>query len=115
MPFSCSRPVVNLFLSILVLSVVTGCAQFSTSPRNAGQTYANPVIAADVPDPSVKKFGNYYYVFGTTGERRMPDGRIFSLWRSTDLVHWDLLGGALVPPSNETNFQYWAPEITENG
>ncbi len=82
----------------------------------AGQLiYTNPVCAVDMPDPSVKKFGDYYYAFGTTGNARMRDGRIFRLLRSQDLVHWEALGGALTPPFTNGWYQYWAPEITENG
>jgi beta-xylosidase len=34
--------------------------------------------------------------------------------RSTNLVNWESLGGALIPPSPDTRVQYWAPEITQN-
>ncbi len=107
------RPAAPPLLCGLLLAGA-GCS----TPGNMSQTtipaYTNPVYAADVPDPSVKKFGNYYYVFGTTGTKRLSDGRIFTLSRSPDLVHWEPLGGALVPPSDNPDYQYWAPEITEN-
>ena len=97
-------------VSMLSLCLLPGCL---TGPPKATVTYTNPVYAADMPDPSVKKFGEYYYAFGTTGHNRLPDGRIFTLLRSRDLVDWELLGGALIPPSISTDFEYWAPEITE--
>jgi arabinan endo-1,5-alpha-L-arabinosidase len=97
-----------LILSLLLLPYC------STEHPKTAVTYTNPVFAADMPDPSVKKFGRYYYAFGTTGNRRLPDGRIFTLLRSHDFAHWDKLGGALIPPRSNTNYQYWAPEITEN-
>jgi len=78
----------------------------------AARTYTNPVCAINIPDPSVRKLASQYYVFGTTGNSHMSDGRIFSLFRSADLVHWAPLGGALVPPSEKYQ-EYWAPEITE--
>ena len=78
------------------------------------RTYQNPVYAGDMPDPSVKRLGDYYYAFGTTGTGRLPDGRIFTMLRSRNLVDWEPLGGALVPPSDNPRYQYWAPEITEN-
>ncbi len=67
-----------------------------------------------MPDPSVKRLGNLYYAFGTTGNERLSDGRIFTMLRSTNLVNWEQLGGALVPPSDNPKYQYWAPEITED-
>ena len=27
-------------------------------------------------------------------------------------MHWEDLGGGLIPPSNDERFQYWAPEVT---
>jgi beta-xylosidase len=51
-----------------------------------------------------------YYAFGTTGRERKPDGRIFTVLRSTDLVAWEELGGAVTPPSDDERYEYWAPE-----
>ena len=98
---------------VALLLQVSGCST-PKEQASAPPTYTNPVVAGDVPDPSVKKFGDYYYCFGTTADRRLPDGRIFTALRSHDLVHWEKLGGALTLPSNNTNYQYWAPEIAEN-
>lgn len=97
---------------ILSLLLLPSC---STEHPRTCLTYTNPVYAGDMPDPSVKKFGDDYYAFGTTGDGRLPDGRIFTVLRSHDLIHWDRLGGALVPPYTNADYQYWAPEITEAG
>ncbi len=96
---------------LLLAAILTGCS--TEHSQTAALTYTNPVFAANMPDPSVKKFGHYYYAFGTTDNKRLPDGRIFTLLRSPDLVHWTQLGGALVPPYANASYQYWAPEITE--
>jgi len=76
--------------------------------------YTNPVYAGLMPDPSVIRYGDYYYAAGTTGDQRTPDGRIFTLLKSRDLVHWEKLGGALNPPFPESARQYWAPELAAN-
>jgi beta-xylosidase len=107
------RTITKFCLLAVFLLQVAGCALPKTSSARA-VTYTNPVYAANVPDPSVKKFGEYYYAYGTTGDQRLPDGRIFTVLRSRDLAHWELLGGALVPPDTNAAYQYWAPEITEN-
>lgn len=74
-------------------------------------TYTNPVYDGDMPDPTVIRYQSVYYAFGTTGARRV-DGRIFTMLRSTNLVNWEELGGAMIPPSTNEHCQYWAPEIT---
>lgn len=77
-------------------------------------TFMNPVYPGSMPDPSVIRYRGVYYAFGTTGNQRTQDGRIFTLLRSADLVTWHRVGGALLPPSTDPQVQYWAPEITVN-
>ncbi len=92
-----------------------GCSSRSELHKGAvgqGGSYTNPVYAASMPDPSVIRHEGYYYAFGTTGNGRKADGRIFTTLRSPDLVRWESLGGALVPPSPNRRYQYWAPEVT---
>jgi arabinan endo-1,5-alpha-L-arabinosidase len=93
----------------------SGCATRSDSAKasaRSSQTYTNPVYAGSMPDPSVIRYHGFYYAFGTTGTERTPDGRIFTLLRSRNLVDWENLGGALTPPSPNPRVQYWAPEAT---
>lgn len=47
--------------------------------------FHNPVIEADVPDPSMIRVGNYYYLVSTT-MHLMPGCPVM---RSKDLVHWE--------------------------
>jgi beta-xylosidase len=93
------------------LDVVFGLGG-AAKPSNllAPATYTNPVYAGNMPDPFVLRHQGTYYAFGTTGGERKRDGRIFTLLRSTDLVDWEELGGALTPPTSDTDYQYWAPE-----
>jgi arabinan endo-1,5-alpha-L-arabinosidase len=102
-----------LILSLFLLPCCSSELLKTSDTITASVTYTNPVYAGDMPDPSVKKIGKYYYAFGTTGSARLPDGRIFTLLRSRDLAHWESLGGALIPPFTNANYQYWAPEITQ--
>lgn len=87
-----------------------GVVDGSGAAAIAGKTYTNPVYAGSMPDPGVLRHGGVYYAFGTTGGERKADGRIFTVLRSTDLVAWQELGGALTPPSPDARYQYWAPE-----
>src|ERR671916_2299074 len=89
-------------------------AAFPAVLRAAPKTYTNPVYEGSMPDPFVLKHRGVYYAFGTTGGERKADGRIFTLLRSRDLVNWRELGGALTPPTADTAYQYWAPEVAEH-
>jgi arabinan endo-1,5-alpha-L-arabinosidase len=70
---------------------------------HAPRTYTNPVYAGNIPDPFVLRHRGVYYAFGTTGGERKADGRIFTVLRSTNLVDWREAGGALTPPTPDTD------------
>ena len=81
----------------------------------APKTYTNPVYEGSMPDPFVLRHRGVYYAFGTTGGERKADGRVFTLLRSADLVNWRELGGALLEPTSDRAYQYWAPEVAYEG
>ncbi len=75
-------------------------------------TYLNPVYDRSFPDPFVLKYCGEYWGYCTGIE---SDGRCFGLLHSTDLVHWQKLGGAMTRLSNDWPY-YWAPEVVyDNG
>lgn len=81
------------------------------SPSKAGSTYINPVYPGSFPDPFVLKHGDEYFAFCTGFA---PDGRVFGMLSSNDLVTWRELPGAMepLPPGIATGEFYWAPEVT---
>jgi GH43 family beta-xylosidase len=84
--------------------------------RSEAATYCNPVWAGYLADPFVLRWGDRYYAYGTgsdIGNGRQPDGRVFPVLSSPDLVHWTTHGGALEPPAGGGNAAYWAPEVAE--
>ena len=72
-----------IFLLIVVILII------SIPPNAKDTSYAtNPLIWADVPDPSVIRVGDEYYMSSTT-MHMMPGTPIM---RSTDLVNWEIVG-----------------------
>ncbi|MCG0237730.1 MAG: glycoside hydrolase family 43 protein [Firmicutes bacterium] len=71
-------------------------------------TRCNPVHPVPMADPFLLKWNGAYYAFATGPA---PDGRIFPVLHSTDLVHWTPLGGALEPLADPAARDYWAPEV----
>ncbi|HVO72664.1 MAG TPA: family 43 glycosylhydrolase [Ignavibacteriaceae bacterium] len=49
------------------------------------ESYLNPVIPGDHPDPTLTRIGDYFY---TSGSSFNPTPKIY---RSTDLVHWEVI------------------------
>jgi arabinan endo-1,5-alpha-L-arabinosidase len=75
--------------------------------------YRNPVHPGYFADPFVLEVDGGYLAVGT-GSR--VAGRVFEVLRSSDLVRWKSVGGALEPLGPDLAAQlgddYWAPEVT---
>ena len=74
---------------------------------SAQQTYRNPVISGDFPDPTVIRVGDTYFVAGTSSEWGPP----YRLYESNDLVDWKYIGGLFKDMPSWTMGSYWAPEL----
>jgi len=70
------------------------------------ESYLNPVYPHTMADPFVLKHDGLYYAYGTAPVS--AEGRAFPVLRSRDLVTWEALGHALVPPGGS---DFWAPEV----
>jgi arabinan endo-1,5-alpha-L-arabinosidase len=79
----------------------------------AWEKYRNPVIEANVPDPTVIRAADgYFYLYSTETARQLP------IYKSNNLVDWTLVGYAFRPedrPSFEPNAGIWAPCINYVG
>lgn len=84
----------------------------SKSSDNSDATYLNPVYNQAFPDPFVLKYCGEYWGYCTGIQ---PDERCFGVLHSSDLVHWQQLGGAMMRLPNDWPY-YWAPEVVyDNG
>lgn len=111
---ACWLPLSLCFLLI----IAAGCAQqgprsASDIPTMQANSFVNPVIASDFPDPSILHAGDRYYAYATNAY-----GKHVQVTSSPDLVHWDLLTEAMPAlPSwaNKGGSYVWAPEVIQIG
>ena len=102
----------------LLLILALAAVGSSTAPlaRPAQASFANPVLDADFPDPTVIGAPGGYYAYATQTQR---DGKWVNiqLARSNDLVHWRYGGDALPkkPSWAATTQDFWAPHVERIG
>jgi GH43 family beta-xylosidase len=75
-----------------------------------------PVWAGYFADPFALRVGDAFYAYGTDGPGDpvyRETGRRFPVLRSDDLVRWQPIGGALVPPPGTEDHAFWAPAVAE--
>lgn len=71
------------------------------------QTFSNPVLPENFPDPCALRDGDLWYAYGTNG----PRGNV-PVMTSTDLVHWSVRGDALPKVGQWANAGHtWAPDV----
>ncbi|MGO3805723.1 MAG: glycoside hydrolase family 43 protein [Sphingobacterium sp.] len=77
-----------MFRLSTILKVLFCAALIATSGYGQGQQAKNPIIFADVPDMSMMRVGDTYYMSSTT--MHMNPG--LPLMKSKDLTNWELIG-----------------------
>ena len=70
-----------------IIIIITCFIGLSGAFAQQREMFHNPVIEADVPDPSMIRVENYYYLVSTT-MHLMPGCPVM---RSKDLVHWETI------------------------
>lgn len=120
-------------VSVLLMLISCVLLEAKDKARNCQDSFRyNPIIPDFVADPSVVKFGDTFYLYGTTdinnGLKKMG---IPVVWKSIDFVNWSF-DGSIMPQidwgksyqfinqegKNKTGyFRYWAPgkPIYKNG
>lgn len=93
--------------------IITGVLALSAITVNADVAYntpgaLNPIIPGYFADPTIKKFGDTYYVYATTDGSGAGFGPA-QLWQSQDLVNWTLM-----PMNWPDSHWIWAPDVLYN-
>jgi arabinan endo-1,5-alpha-L-arabinosidase len=102
---------------LLWVAALLGLGLVSTAAHSRQQTYANPVLDGDFPDPTVILAPDGFYYGYATQTQRGGHWIDIQLARSADLVHWKQLGDALsTKPAWASKTQdFWAPHVSREG
>ncbi|MBK6282623.1 MAG: family 43 glycosylhydrolase [Draconibacterium sp.] len=96
----------SFFYFAFFIVLFSSCTQpTKTEPENF---YKNPVIAGDIPDPSIIRVENDYYAVGTSCDFA-PN---YPIYHSTDLVNWTRISSVFSEPPAWTSDDFWAPEMS---
>lgn len=92
---------IYLVAAFLLLGAVSG---FTRKKHDAPGT-GNPVIPGYFADPTIKKFGDTYYMYATTDGSGAGFGPA-QVWTSKDFVNWTLM-----PMNWPDSHWIWAPDV----
>lgn len=70
-------------------------------------TFTNPIIGADIADPTVIKINDIYFMAGTSSEW----APYYPTYSSKDLVNWTQVGHIFEEKPEWTLNSFWAPEL----
>jgi beta-xylosidase len=86
--------ITGIIVFILLKASFTMAQKSSISDYQLVNTYVNPVLPGDHPDPTLLKVGDDFYHCGSS----FHFTPYMSVYHSKDLVHWEVIGRVL-PPS----------------
>lgn len=101
----------KLFYSLIIL-VFTGTvfAQKDIPVNTPGA--GNPILPGWFADPTIKKFGDIYYIYATTDNEMLASGAP-TVWYSKDFKNWFNYIMEIPSFSAKSITNFWAPDIVE--
>lgn len=102
------------YLPILLLCISFSCKQpiANNSTKQSENAIGNPVLPGYYADPTIKKFGDTYYIYATTDNEMLASGAP-TVWYSNDLQNWYNYTMEIPSLSSVNLRNYWAPDIIE--
>lgn len=104
-------PTGDLFSECQGQAPIDSSAVVSVAPAVTARpaaNYANVVLPGDFPDPTITKIGDTYWASATTAEW----APVFPLFKSTNLVDWELVSHVFPDVPAWAEACLWAPEIS---
>ena len=96
----------NHFQLILFLIMVLSASCY----RQVSDPGSNPLLPGYFADPTVKKFGDTYYIYSTTDGIKLASGQP-TVWISSDFLNWYNYELDIELPRGLTNC--WAPDVLQ--
>jgi len=98
----------NLHLKLsLLLMFCCLCEMLHAQKAHLSKSQGNPIIPGYFADPTVKKFGDTYYIYATTDGNGGGFGPS-QVWSSKDFVNW-----TMQDMNWPTTHHYWAPDAMQ--
>tara|TARA_R110002049_G_scaffold38978_6_gene120448 strand:- start:39943 stop:42111 length:2169 start_codon:yes stop_codon:yes gene_type:complete len=99
-----------LYIHILLYFIVISCNQ---KPSASIAPYSgNPILPGYYADPTIKKFGDIYYIYATTDNEMLASGAP-TVWYSKDLQNWYNYTMEIPHFTSMPITNFWAPDIIE--
>ncbi|GGG88402.1 hypothetical protein GCM10011416_00820 [Polaribacter pacificus] len=98
----------RFFLTAFVLFSLAQCAE-----PQLDQSFRNPIIPGYFADPTIKKFGDIYYIYATTDNEMLASGAP-TVWYSKDFKHWYNYTMEIPSLASVNLRNFWAPDIIEH-
>lgn len=95
------------YISILFLAIVLSAHATGGKVQYNSIGVGNPIIPGYFADPTIRKFGDMYYLYSTTDGNGGGKGPS-QVWVSKDFVNWTMM-----PMNWPTSLYYWAPDVME--
>jgi beta-xylosidase len=101
-----------LLLLMLVLLAFLGCIHAQEAMKFNSPGAKNPILPGYFADPTIKKFGDIYYLYATTDNEMLASGAP-TVWYSKDFQNWYNYTME-VPSLSSVNLRnFWAPDILQ--
>ncbi|MBN2611575.1 MAG: family 43 glycosylhydrolase [Bacteroidales bacterium] len=98
-----------LFILMLIILVLHPLDTRADSTYTSAGIH-NPLLPGYFADPTIKKFGDTYYIYATTDGIKLASGEP-QVWMSKDFVNWYNFEMELPMPEGLTNC--WAPDLVK--
>ena len=98
----------HIIAGILTSVSCTGFLKKNSGNQEDDNLYNNPVVSKSLPDPTIIKVGDTFYLYATEDTRNTP------IFKSTNLTDWTFVGTAFTDqtrPTFEPKGGLWAPDI----